>query len=860
MRSIDLGGEWDIESGDGVYSLKGRVPGTLFQELEARGDFGPGGIAFRENNRVCAAIADRDFSYARDFSVDAAFLPEPGRPVFIEADGLDTLATLVLNGTEIGRADNMHRRWRFDSGDALREGANRLEIRFDSAPAYCRSQWPKRKPWHMAKDNPEICYPGFNAIRKSHCSFGWDWGPIVPDVGIWRPIRLARYDRVRISGLDIRQVHEPDGRVFLSLGAELEEYAPLPGLSFRLELAHPSGRIETIDFPRGKKLLVEVEHPELWWPSGLGDQPLYGLRVLALDGGEILHEKSLRIGLRTLGVRRERDRWGESFEFTANGLSYFARGADYVPEDLCLARVGRERTERLLRDSASANFNCIRVWGGGVYPSEDFYDICDELGLVVWQDLMFACALYDISDRDFRGNVAAEVRDNLERIRHRACLGLVCGNNEMEIAVVDWNIDATAAVKRDYRFQYERLFPRIAEELCPDVFYWPSSPSSGGGFRDPNGPDRGDCHYWEVWHGNKDFSEFAKHYFRFMSEYGFESFPALKTIRSFAAPEDLNVGSPVMEDHQRCVGGNGKIMTYVLRYFRDPAGFPETVYLSQICQADALRHGIEHWRRNRGRCMGSVYWQLNDNWPVASWSSIDHAGRWKALHYFARKGYAPLLVSTFQPDSPIKDALGILGSGLPEGNGHYARKPAVVEIHLSNESLEAAEGELSWELIGLDGERLDSGAVRARAPGFGSEMAARLDFGERLRGRGDIRSALLSWRAEIGGRTLSGFHAFLPYKQLELRDPRLSFAVEDGGASIRLGACAPALFVEIDHDELDLLFSDNFFFLDGRADAVVRVERAMLDGRELDRSAPGFAERLAAGLRLRSLFESYSTG
>jgi beta-mannosidase len=853
MRMIDLGGEWDIDSLDGEYSLKGRVPGTLFEHLETRGDFGPGGISYRENNRRCAPIAERDFRYSRGFEIDGDSLPGAGRPVFLEADGLDTLATLILNGVEIGKAENMHRRWRFDAGKALRKGANRIEIRFANAPAYCRREWPASKPWHTAMENPEICYPGFNAIRKSHCSFGWDWGPIVPDLGIWRPIRLVKYDQVRIAGIEVRQSHSPGGRVSLSVNAETEEYGNDRAYSLRFDLTHPDGRVEGFDAPPGKPLRIEVSEPRLWWPNGMGGQPLYGLRAQARAGTEVLHEKSIKLGLRTLGVNRTRDRWGESFEFAANGVPFFARGADYIPEDLCLARAGRARTERLLRDSVSANFNCIRVWGGGVYPSEDFYDLCDELGLVVWQDLMFACALYDFSAPAFRENVIAEVRDNLERIRHRACLGLVCGNNEMETALIHWNIHPSKKAKRDYLEQYERVFPRLMKEVCPDVFYWPSSPSSGGAFRDPNSPDRGDCHYWEVWHGNKDFSEFSKHYFRFMSEFGFESFPSMKTIRSFALPEDLNVAGPVMEDHQRCIGGNGKIMSYAARYFRFPKGFPETVYLSQICQADALRHGMEHWRRNRGRCMGSVYWQLNDNWPVASWSSIDHAGRWKALHYFARRSYAPLLVSTFQPEAR---GLSPLDHILPLGNGHFTRKPALIEIHLSNESRETAEGEIGWELIGLDGERLEQGSIQARASGFSSVMAGKLDFTARIRGREAPRGALLSWKAGLGGKRLSGFHAFLPYKQLELRDPELSFSVQP--AALRLSAAAPALFVEIDHEDYDLRLSDNFFFMDGRNDVVVGIERATLNGKDVDVSAAGFAEALATGLRLRSLFDSYS--
>lgn len=872
MTVIDLGGEWRIESADGALSLAGMVPGGLFGALEASGHFGPGGIAWRENNRACQDIADREYRFSRGFELPAAFAADDEGGVFLEADGLDTLAEIAVNGVAVGRADNMHRRWAFPLGGLLRPGANRIEIRFANALDWCRRERGRRELWHSYADQPDIAFPGFNMIRKSHCSFGWDWGPIVPDVGVWRPIRLVRYGAARLAGLEIRQDHRPGEagvEVELRLQADVEYWGEAgygrqappggPGAAFRnalkqafggkggaMELvgvlATPAGQAHRFAFDAEGRAAVLIKRPELWWPNGLGAQPLYRIEVSLLEGGRTIHGLAREIGLRTLTVRREPDQWGESFEFVVNGLPIFARGADYIPEGLSLP-VPPERTERLVRDCAAANFNCLRVWGGGVYPDERFYALCDRHGLVVWQDLMFACALYDIDNPAFLDNVLAEVRDNLTRIRHHACLGLVCGNNEMEVAFVEWGLPDRPRTRSEYLLQYQHYFKNLAAELCPDTFYWPASPSSGGDFAEPNRPDRGDCHFWTVWHGGKDFAEYARHYFRFMSEFGFESFPALKTIESFTLPADRRALGPVMEDHQRCVGGNAKIIDYICRDFHLPADLSATVYLSWLSQAEALRHGIQHWRRNRGRCMGSVYWQLNDNWPGASWSSIDAAGRWKALHYEAKRSYAPALLSVCFADGA---AVAVAG------NGHFAPPPSTVELHLSNEGRAPAAGRLDWRLVDTDGAVADSGGTDFEAPAFADSLLLRLDLGALVRGREAPRRLLLFCDALLAdGGALHACQAFVPHKHLELAPARLACRLEQSGDGFELAVSAdkPALFVEIDHADFDLTLSDNYFCLDGRGERRVRLVECRASGAALRPEAAA----LSGGLRLRSL-------
>jgi beta-mannosidase len=508
-------------------------------------------------------------------------------------------------------------------------------------------------------------------------------------------------------------------------------------------------------------------------------------------------------------------------------------------------------------DASAANFNCLRIWGGGVYPSDDFYDLCDRYGLVVWQDLMFACAVYDLRDARFKAEIAAEVKDNLLRLRHHASLGLICGNNEMEWGFVEWDFVRTPASRTDYLEQYQILFPQIVAQVCPEVYYWPASPSSGGDFDQPNSPDRGDCHFWDVWHQNKDYTEYTKHNFRFMSEFGFESFPALKTIEGFTLPQDRNVHSPVMDDHQRCVGGNAKILNYAAKYFRAPKDFAQTIYLSQVSQSEAQRAGIEHWRRHRGQCMGSVYWQLNDNWPVASWSSIDSEGRWKLLHYTAKKAYAPALLSSTLKDVPSTTYQDRVGLSLPSSNGHYEVKPAFVEIHLSNEGWSALQGELEWTLVDFNATVLRSGKAPLSVGPWSSGRQAEVDLRDLVHGREVPRNCLLTYRATlVDGRILHGFQTFVPFKMLDL--PKVTPTVRltsdpSGNLAFEVSADKPALFVWLDHPDFDLVLSDNGLVLDGKTSRRVSVDQVRHKGKVLSPETGVDLARLTVG----SLVDTY---
>lgn len=627
-----LCGAWVMRCEDG-REWPAAVPGTVLKTLLDHQQIPD---PFDQMNETIACQKMREiYTFERSFSVPAELLALPHVELVFE--GLDTLAEVRLNGQTLAHTDNMHRTWRFDVKALLAEGENQLAVTFSPAQDYVEA---------AAQANPDITYTGGSdllwtgSLRKAHYMFGWDWGPRLPDAGIWRSVYLEGY-QCRVEDVLIHQEHH-EGAV--SLHISVQTAAPCA----RLTVLDPEGRIAaeavaTADAP----VTLDIPDPRLWWPNGLGEQPLYTLQVEVTDGHAALDAREMRIGLRTMTVSTEKDEWGNEFAFCCNGVRFFAMGADYIPQDNLLTRVTREATRQLLADCVAAHFNCVRVWGGGIYPDEDFFDLCDEMGLVVWLDLMYACNIYRMSD-NFRRSIVAEAQDNIRRVRHRASLGLICGNNEMEIAWLSWKEVSchSGALKADYLEQFEDVLQTVCQQEAPDVFYWPSSPSSGGGFDEPNDENRGDIHDWSVWHGRQPFRSFEEKYPRFCSEFGFESFPCMDTLKTFAHGEtDMNPFSQVMESHQKCNSGNSTMLFYLAQTLRYPFSMEQLVHSSQYLQAEAVRAGVEHWRRNRGRCMGAVYWQLNDCWPVASWASIDSLGRWKALHYAAARFYAPVMIS-----------------------------------------------------------------------------------------------------------------------------------------------------------------------------------------------------------------------
>ena len=783
VETFSLCGPWTLEEALGQREIPAQVPGSVLHDLLENGLIPD---PFQGENEYDARdLFDRDYAYTRSFQLSAAFLAR--EHVTLYCQGLDTLATVYINGQEAGQADNMHRSWRFDVKRLLRSGENRIRVVFASPNRFLRQA--------VAAD-PEVTYEavgtmrGNYALRKAHCMFGWDWGPHLPDAGIWRPVSLLGVEGARLPSVQVRQHHQ-HGRVKLSIQPE-PDYVTAQDITYTVELTGPQGQVEIFE---GSPAEILIEHPQLWWPHGYGEQPLYTLKVTAYSQGKELDSWQRRIGLRTMTIAREKDEHGESFAHEVNGVKIFAMGADYIPEDNILSRVTPERTRKLLEQCVAANFNCVRMWGGGYYPSDEFYDICDELGLVVWQDFMFACAVYNLTE-DFAHNIRAEVIDNVKRLRHHASLGLWCGNNEMEMFVDQGEWVRTIKQKADYIRMYEYLIPEVLRKLDPDTFYWPASPSSGGGFDNPNDPARGDVHYWSVWHGQLPFSEYRKHQFRYLSEFGFESLPCLSTVKTFAQPEDWNLFSNVMERHQRCARGSMLILSYLQQMFLYPTRFETALYASQLLQGEAIRYGVEHFRRIRGVCMGAVYWQLNDCWPVASWASIDYTGRWKALHYYAKRFFAPVLLSCCEE--------GML-SQEPNINAEPYDMEKSIRLSVANETRQDRAFVVKWALRDKRGAIQREETISLTVPALSSVWLDKVELPDV-----DIYEDYVSYDLFENGQRLSGGTVIfsLP-KYFHYADPQLSCRVE--GDEIVVTAQAYAKSVEVQNENEDLLLSDNYF-------------------------------------------------
>lgn len=588
------------------------------------------------NEREYSKLSEKDCSFECEFNVDESTLEKE----FVELTflGLDTICKIILNGNILAEVDNMHLAYKYDVKNILRVGKNKLELLFSSPVNYFREMNNK----HFLYTNFDTI-PGAIHLRKALYMSGWDWGPTLPDMGIFRPVVLDAYNGDKIDNVYVRQYHNK-GEVELEIIAET-----VHNKEFDL-FADIDGK--EVKFKGGKARII-IDNPKLWWVRGYGEQYLYELTVDMVHNGVKIDSKKQKIGLRTLTVSTQPDETGSEFCFVINGVKIFSMGANYVPQDNLLSRINPKRTEELIKTAVDANFNTLRVWGGGYYPEDEFYDICDKYGIMVWQDFMVACGNIWLNSK-MRKHFIDEATYNVKRIRNHPSLALLCGNNEMEEGVCEWEgIGVTELIRQDYLELYERILPEICQKLAPDVFYWQASPSSGGGFDDPTCETRGDVHYWKVWHGGVPFTEYRKHNFRFCSEYGFESFPSIKTINDFCEEDDLNCFSRVMENHQKCKGGNKKILMYMADNYLYPVTFETLVYASQLLQADAIKYGVEHFRRKRGYCMGSIYWQFNDCWPVASWSSVDSNLRYKALHYAAKKFYAPIEMGLFLEDGSL---------------------------------------------------------------------------------------------------------------------------------------------------------------------------------------------------------------
>ena len=724
------------------------------------------------NEEILFEYSKKDCTFYTEFALSENELKK--EKIDIIFYGLDTICDIYVNGAYIDRVMNMHRKYEYDIKSLAKEN-NTLRLEFKSPVNYF---YEMENNHHLYMDLGSTV--GACHLRKAFYMSGWDWAPKLPNISIFRDVEICAYDIDKIEDFEVLQHHE-NGAVTLDITVNTKHC--VNNLDIVCEI---DGQSICLENSKGQ---IKIENPKLWWPNGFGEQNLYDITFKLYKNSDLIDTVSKKIGLRTVKLCRENDEFGQEFCFEVNNIKIFAMGANFVPIDSLPSRMTNERLEKIVQDCIFANFNCIRVWGGAFYPHDYFYDLCDKYGLLIWQDFMVACANVWLRD-EFVEQFTAEAIYNIKRIRHHASLGLLCGNNEMELAVLDWPCadGNDPLVRKDYLELYESILPKICAEHAKQHDYIPSSPTSGGNFDDPNGHNRGDVHFWDVWHGNCGFDEYRKHKFRFCSEYGYESLPNIKTINAFCPENERNLVSYTMESHQKSCGGNVKIMKYLADQYLIPTTLEAIVYASQLNQANAIKYGVEHFRRCRGYTMGSVYWQLNDCWPVASWSSIDYYGRYKALHYFAKKFYQGVSLGLFNENGKIT-------------------------INIANETLSDFKGYIKVGIIKNDltvifEDKKDvfvSSLTSSDACAYGSDLIDNSRdtyfYCELYNESGEI----LARNTELG----------TPPKHFKFLNPNISVSVkkENGVAQISLKASAFAKNVEVSFKNHDIALSDNYFDL-----------------------------------------------
>jgi beta-mannosidase len=823
--SVVLGSGWQFrESGKGEWR-KASVPGSVQTDLLANKLIED--PFYRDDEPKLQWIGKTDWEYRTTFDVPASTLRQ--RHVELVFDGLDTYATVYLNERPVLEADNMFRTWRVDAKGGLKPGANTLRVVFRSA---VNEILPRMKTLGYelpaSNDQGEKTSPH---TRKAPYQYGWDWGPRFVTCGVWKPARLEAWDDARL--VDLHVVQNQLSKDAAQLTAEVEVESSGDGDAFVVVEDAADARVtasQTVKLSRGANryaLKLTIPNPQLWWPNGLGAQKLYTLRARLFTGGGKApsDELSKRTGLRTLELRQQADKDGKTFTFVVNGVPVFAKGANWVPADSFPERVTRQRYRRLIQSARDANMNMLRVWGGGYYESNDFYELCDELGIMVWQDFMFACSMYP-GDEKFLESVRREAEDNVRRLRNHPSIVIWVGNNEVETAWQHWGWKQNLPAKLwdDYKKIFHGVLPEVLAELDTTRPYWPSSPSSNLE-EDSDSQRMGDVHYWEVWHAAKPFDEYEKQHPRFMSEYGFQSFPAIETVNAYTVASDHDIQSPVMLAHQKHPRGNQLIREYMLRDYPEPKDFESFLYVSQVLQAEGIKVGAEHLRRIMPHNMGSLYWQLDDCWPVASWSGIDYFGRWKALHYYARRFYGDLLVSPHEESGQVK-------------------------IYVVSDRTQPTPAELRVRLLDFEGHALSETTTRLDVSALQSKPYQTIAVSDLLKGV-DAARVFLHCELLVNGRTASANSLyFRPFKMLSLPTPNVTATVARGrgGANVvTLSTDKLARGVYLSAEGLGGSFADNFFEL--------------LPGRktEVEFRAPRnvSAEELRRRLRVRTLSDAF---
>jgi len=696
MKNISLNGEWlfkECEDGEekppGSESgswLKAKVPGVVHLDL-LRNRKIPDPF-FGMNELEVAWVEDKDWWYKKEFHVSREFLNHDY--VELVFHGLDTFAAIWLNGKQVAKTANMFHEHEFNVKNFLKEGENVLVVRLDSPKKVLEELYSKSNVKLWAAFYPPVAYG-----RKAQYSFGWDWGPRLATSGIWRDVTLKAYDVCKIESFyflsDLsNDLKSSKLRVNVSLEAFKTDRVNVKTRIRGFGEDQEKGDERDISIGRNEFLFeFVVKDPKLWWPNGYGEQNLYDLEIVVENSKGVLDSVKKKVGIRRIEIVQEKDDEGKTFFFKVNNIPVFCKGVDWVPGDSFLPRVNREVYNYLLDKAREASMNMIRVWGGGIYEDEAFYELCDEKGILVWQDFMFACAEYPEEEWFFE-LVKKEAEKAVKRLRNHACLAIWCGNNENH-----WGFKAHWGGMKDVFYGntiYHQILPEVCSRLDPATFYWPSSPYGGD---DPNSQNEGDRHSWDVWAGLKDYEEYLNDKGRFISEFGFQSAPSIETVKKFTAPKDRHPQSRIIEFHNKQTRGQERIWLFILSHFRIPSSISDFIYLSQINQGEAMKTGIEHWRRRKFKTGGALIWQLNDCWPVLSWSLIDYYGGLKASYYYVKRAFDPVNVSLLVKQDaveawvcndllkPVKGKVKVISFDLKGNKKGEKEKEVVVEANSS---------------------------------------------------------------------------------------------------------------------------------------------------------------------------------
>lgn len=828
---IEIKHKWTFSEEGKDQWMEAAVPGCVHSDLIRNGLIED--PFYRLNEHDVQWIDKKDWVYKTQMNVPASLIEK--KQIVLHFDGLDTHADVYLNEQLILKADNMFREWEVDVKGIIREGSNELKILFHS-PINTGIDKYDNYPHRLETTEYDLAkigeVPGEKAIgshlRKAPYHFGWDWGPRLVTSGIWKPIYLKGWNNARIKNLRIAQNSLNDKKATLTGHFEIESEGP-SSASLSLELRKSVLATKEVEILEGTHIYAvdfEIDEPRRWWTNGLGEAYLYKVSgILKTDKGEqkLTHD----IGLRKLELIRDKDEEGTSFYFKLNGHPVFMKGANYIPGDVFLDRVSLEKYEKIILTAKESNFNMLRIWGGGIYEKDIFYDLCDKHGILVWQDFMFACNMYP-GHPEFLENVRNEATDNIKRLRNHPCIALWCGNNEVLSAWWSWGWKEKAEEENkagaDAQWQaYKDIFldvlPGAVAEYDPDRYYWASSPQSGDSI--PEDLVNGDSHYWGVWWGKEPFENYHSYLARFMSEYGFQSFPEMLTVKAYAEESDYDIYSDVMQSHQRSAIGNVTIETYMLRDYRKPANFESYLYLSHVLQAEGVKKAMEGHRIAMPYNMGSLYWQINDCWPVASWSSTDYYVRWKALQYYSKKAFAEVLVAPRNEDGILK-------------------------VHVVSDRLTSFKATLSLRLLKISGaytwteEKTIEIAANTSAPHF--EIAVE----ELLAGQRATEMLLEVKLLEEGKEISSNHFYFTPIKEINLPDPDVRFNATktEKGFMLELSTDVLAKNVYLSM-EGEGFFSDNYFDLLPGEKKRVHLETELKAG--IDRE-----------IRVRTIRDSYS--